>query len=175
MAISLVALTLALSIQTADVPAKGDVCSLPTPLRDALQQRFGSSRVLKIADLFEDERPLFQKEHPGACPGIARGQFFGPGQRPAIAIVLLDIEPKKNIRLVIARPALSTWTFVEADELDAGTTAVVSRATPEAGSVPKAKTDGKAVNEGVVLTSYETWKRLYSWNGRAFEKTVLTP
>ena len=103
MALSFVALALALSLQAGDTPPKGAACFLPKALGDALQQRFGSSRVLKPADLFEDERGLFQKEHPGGCPGIARGQFVGPGQRPAIALILLDVEPRKNIRLVVAR------------------------------------------------------------------------
>lgn len=36
------------------------------------------------------------------------------------------------MRLVLARPALSTWTFVEVDEMDTGTTAVVGRKGPGA-------------------------------------------
>ncbi len=170
MALPLMGLALALSLQAADASPKGDACSLPKALSDALQQRFGSSRVLKSADLYEDERGLFQKEHPGACPGIARGQFFGSGQRPAIAVILLDVEPKKNLRLVVARPALSAWTFVEVDEMDQGSTAVAGRKGPGAYTdLPSAK--ARTTNNDVVtLTGYESWQRVYIWNGRTFDR-----
>src|SRR5688572_33313166 len=114
----------------ADPAPKGDACAIPAALRDALQARFGTSRVLKATDLFEDERALFQKEHKGACPGISHGRFFGAKERPAMALVLLGVEPKKNLRLVVARPAMATWTFFEADELDQGSTPIAGRGGP---------------------------------------------
>jgi hypothetical protein len=169
-AFSLAALALALALQAAETPA-ADRCSLPKGLGEALQQRFGSSRMLKLADLFEDERTLFRKEHPGACPGIVRGQFFGSGQRPAIALVLLDVEPKKNLRLVVARPALASWTFIEIDEMDAGTTAVVGLKGP--GTYTDHATPAETrntPNDVVTLTGYESWQRVYVWNGRKFER-----
>lgn len=171
MTLSAVALALALSLQAGEAaPAAADACALPSGLRDALQERFGSARVLKPADLYEDERALFRKEHPGGCPGIARGQFFGSGQRPAIALILLEVEPRKNIRLVVARPALSTWTFVEVDEMDPGSTAVAGRKGPGAYTdLPTAK--ARTTNNDVVtLTGYESWQRVYIWNGRAFDR-----
>lgn len=170
MAFSFVALALALSIQAPDTQSKGDACALPPGLREALQQRFGSSRVLKSADLYEDERGLFQKEHPGACPGIASGQFFGSGQRPAVALILLDVEPKRNLRLVVARPALSAWTFVEVDEMDQGSTAVVGRKGPGAYTDLPSTKSRTTNNDVVTLTGYESWQRVYVWNGRAFER-----
>ena len=170
MALSLFALALGLSIQAAEPPAKGDACALPSGLREAVQQRFGSARVLRSADLFEDERGLFQKEHPGACPGLAHGQFFGPGQRPAIALILLDVEPKKNVRLVVARPALAIWTLVEVDEFDAGTTAVVGKSKPGPKASAGTTAAKPASTDSVSLTSYETWRRLYVWNGRRFDR-----
>lgn len=173
MAISFVTLALALSLQAADTAPKGDACSLPRALSDAVQQRFGSSRVLKAADLFEDERGLFQKEHPGGCPGIARGQFFGAGQRPAIALVLLEVEPRKNVRLVVARPALSTWTFVEVDEMDSGSTAVVGRKGPGAYRDLPSGAAKSTTNDVVTLTGYESWQRAYIWNGRTFDRLLV--
>ena len=170
MAVPLVALALALSIQTTEAPAGSEACALPSGLREAVQQRFGSSRVLAGSDLYEDERALFRKEHPGACPGIARGQFFGPGQRPAIALVLLDVEPKKNLRLVVARPALAAWTFVEVDEMDQGTTAVVGRKGPGTYTDRREPSTRSATNDVVTLTGYESWQRVYIWNGRKFER-----
>ena len=170
MAFPLVALALAVSIQAPEIPPRGDACSLPKGLSAALQQRFGSSRVLKPSDLFEDERGLFQKEHPGGCPGVARGMFFGPGQRPALAIVLLDVEPKKNLRLVVARPALASWTFVELDEMEPGSTAVVGTRGPGTYTDRHEPLTRKSANEVVTLTGYESWQRVYIWNGRKFER-----
>lgn len=170
MASSLVALALALSLQASEAASKGDACSLPKALSEAVQQRFGSSRVLKPSDLFEDERGLFQKEHRGACPGIARGLFFGPGQRPAVALVLLDVVPKKNLRLVVARPALASWTFVELDEMDQGSTAVVGSKGPGTYTDRHEASTRKSAHDVVTLTGYEAWQRVYIWNGRKFER-----
>lgn len=163
-------LGLALSARSEAIERKSDSCTLAPGLREALQQRFGTSRVLKTGDLYDDERGLFRAEHPGGCPGLATGRFFGPKERPAIALVLLGVEPKKNIRLVVARPALATWTLVELDEMDAGSTAVVSKDKPGTYTDPQSTTTRQSPNEVVALTSYETWRRVYVWNGRTFEK-----
>lgn len=165
------AVALALSMQAAEptLAASGpEPCALPAKLREALQERFGSSRVLTASDLYEDERALFRAEHPRGCPGVAVGKFFTASERPAYAVVLKGVEPKKNLLLVIARPALKAWILFEADELDAGATPAVGRA--------KAAVDQGATpvrggsRDAVTLTSYETWRRLYVWNGRAFER-----
>ena len=173
MASPLVAVALALSLQ-ADPAPRGDACALPAALRDALQARFGTSRILKAADLFEDERALFQKERRGACPGLAQGKFFGAKERPALALVLLDVEPKKNLRLVVARPAMSTWTFFEADELDQGSTPVAGRGDPGTFTDLGRSITRTSANEVVTLAGYETWQRVYVWNGRGFERLDLT-
>src|SRR6188768_2893406 len=157
MASSLLGLALALSFQ-ADPASKGDACALPKALSEALQARFGTSRVLKAADLFEDERALFQKEHKGACPGISQGRFFGAKERPALALVLLDVEPKKNLRLVVARPATSTWIFFEADELDPGSTPVAGSASPGTFTDLSKSITRTTATEVVTLAGYETWQ-----------------
>lgn len=171
--VSVIALAFVLSMQ-AEAATKGDSCALPAALRDALQARFGTSRILKAADLFEDERALFQKEHRGACPGISQGRFFGAKERPALALVLLDVEPKKNLRLVVARPAMSMWTFFEADELDQGSTPVVGTRGPGTYTDFGRSITRSSANEVVALAGYETWQRVYVWNGRGFEKLELT-
>ncbi len=150
--------------------AKADSCALPSGLRAAAQERFGSSRVLNLSDIYEDERAIFKEDHQGACPGMTTGRFFGAGERPATALVLLGVGPQKDIRLVVARPALSSWTFVELDRMDQGGTAVVSTGRPvDLMALP----DGKARtsdNDVLLLTAIETWQRAYVWNGRTFEK-----
>jgi hypothetical protein len=159
--------------QGAQGNAKADSCALPTALRAALQERFGSSRVLTLSDLYEDERATFNRDHKGACPGTTAGRFFGVGERPATAIVLLGVGPKQDMRLVVARPALSSWTFVELERMDPGGTAVVSTGRPgdlKAPSGAKARTRD---NDVLLLTAIETWQRAYVWNGRTFE-TVQT-
>jgi len=174
MSFALLALGLAL-FGPSEVPEpKTESCVLAPALREALQRRFGTSRVLEASDLYEDERDLFRKEHQGACPGMARGQFFGPRERPALALVLLGVEPRRNVRLVVARPALSTWTLVEVDEMDAGTTAVVSKDKPATYTDPRSKATRQSAGDVVVLTGYETWRRVYVWNGRTFERLQVT-
>jgi hypothetical protein len=151
-----------LALPAGAAQSSSGACALPAGLREAVQQRFGSARVFQASDLFEDERALFNAEHPGACPGLVQGQFFGAKERPATALLLVDVQPKGNLRLVVARPALKTWTFQEVDELDKGSTPVVS----------KNRGSGK---DTVVLTGYESWQRTFVWNGRAFERLPTTP
>jgi hypothetical protein len=148
----------------------GDPCILAPRLRDALQQRFGSSRVLTAADLYEDERSLFNADHRGGCPGVANGRFFGPKERPAIALVLLDVEPGKSVRLVVARPAMSTWTFLELDQMAEGSTAVVGVKGPGVYTDRAAPKTQRSTSDVVALTGYESWQRVYLWNGRNFER-----
>lgn len=171
--LALAVLSLSLSDVRAQGPApSGGPCALTPSLRDAVQQRFGAARVFKSSDLYEDERAIFNSEHPGACPGLIQGRFFGDKERPATAVLLIDVEPKKNLRLVVARPALSAWTFHEVDELDQGSTPVVSKKAPGTFADPR---DAKArpSSDAVVLTGYESWQRVYVWNGRAFEALKL--
>lgn len=146
----------------AGAKAEAESCGLPGALRAAVQERFGSSRILNLSDLYEEERAAFKAQHKGACPGMTTGRFFTATERPATAFVLLGVGPQKDMRLVVARPALSSWTFVEIDRMDAGGTAVVST-----GGSAGAK-DGHT--DRVLWTALETWQRAYTWNGRTFEK-----
>ena len=163
MFLATVALALASSVAQ-DVSSRSEPCALPASLRAALQSRFGSSRVLGAADLYEDERALFRADHPGACPGIKAGRFFGAAERPAVAVILLGVGPSKGGRLIVARPAMTTWILTEVDELREGSTAVV-------GSESGIKQGDKTAPDVLVLRAYEAWKRSYLWNGRAFEPT----
>jgi hypothetical protein len=167
-------LAVALLGQAAEPPAKADPCALPANLREALQQRFGSSRLLKAADLYADERELFSAEHRGACPGLANGRFFGPKERPALALVVLDVEPRRNVRLVVARPAMSVWTFFEVEELEQGSTAVVSTKGPGTYTDARTSTPRSSTNDVVVLTGLESWQRVFIWNGRVFQAVPLS-
>ena len=170
---SLAILALTLSVQAAAAPPIGAPCALPSSLSAALKEHFGSSRILKPSDLYEDERGLFSAEHKGACPGMTTGRFFGPKERPAIALVLFDAEPGKPGRLVVARPAMSTWTFFEITEVEAGSTAVVWREGPGIYRGPEEPKIRESKNDVVVLSGYDTWKRAYIWNGRVFDRLQL--
>ena len=163
-------LVLGLALAGSAAPAtRADPCPLVPSLRDALQQRFGSTRVLKTSDLFEDERGLFKADHPGACPGLAVGRFFGAKERAAIAILLLDVGPKRNVHLLVARPAMSSWTFFDVDEMDPGSTLVLWKDGP---ALYEGLHDGsriRATNDVISLVAYEASHRVYIWTGARFE------
>lgn len=169
MSFTLLALTFALSAVAQEPAPRNDACALPAALRGALQSRFGSSRVLTAADLYEDERTLFRADHPGACPGLRTGRYFSRQERPSTAIILMGVGPKKEVRLIVARPAMAGWTFHEVEVMDEGSTAVVWREGPGTYKDPYADKTKKTANDVVVLTGYESWQRVYIWNGRAFE------
>ncbi len=161
------AVALALAVSAAqDVAARSEPCALPAALRETLQSRFGSSRVLTAADLYEDERALFRADHPGACPGVRAGKFFGAAERPALAVILMGVGPRKDARLIVARPAMATWILFEVDELREGSTAVVGS---ESGLKVKGSPGDRTAPEVLTLSAYEAWKRVYRWTGRAFE------
>lgn len=144
-------------------------CALEPSLQEALLSKFGSSTVLTTADLFEDERKLFIEDHKAACPGLAKGQFFGAKQRPAIALIVTNVGPKGESVLVMARPALKTWIFLEVERMEKGSTAVVWKDDP--GSYDDGHGGPKKIapNDVVVLTGYEAWQRVYMWTGSKFE------
>lgn len=157
MFLSTFALALALSAAQ-EVASRSEPCVLPAALREALQGRLGSSRVLTHADLYEDERALFRADHPGACPGVRAGKFFGAKERPALAVIVMGVGPKKDLRLIVARPAMAAWVLFEVETMEQGSTAVVGS---ESGRTPP---------DTLTLSAYEAWKRVYRWNGRAFER-----
>lgn len=152
-----------------DVASRTEPCALPTALREALQSRFGSSRVLSSADLYEDERALFRADHPGACPGVRAGKFFGAQERPALAVIVMGVGPKKDVRLIVARPAMAAWVLVEVETMEQGSTAVVWKEGPGTYNDPYNEKTLKSASDVVVLTGYESWRRVYIWNGRAFD------
>ncbi|MEO8360236.1 MAG: hypothetical protein ABI672_09420 [Vicinamibacteria bacterium] len=158
----------------ADKKPVGGPCVLAPALRHAVQERFGSARVLSATDLFEDERKLFIEAHKAACPGLRTGHFFGSKAqtRPATALVLLDIGPKKEARLIVARPAGKTWVFVEVQTMDSGSTAVISTEGP--GSYKDETRTLTAKDDVVVLTGYGSWRRVYVWNGKTFDSVKTT-
>ena len=168
MVLSTLALALAFSAAQ-DVSPRSEACALPATLRAALQSRFGSSRVLSAADLYEDERAFFRADHPGACPGLRAGKYFGAAERPALAVIVMGVGPKKDARLIVARPAMAGWVLVDVETMDQGSTAVVSKEGPGKFTDPYKEKTLKSVNDVVVLTGYESWRRVYVWNGRAFD------
>ena len=171
LALAIVALALAGSAPPA---TRADPCLLAPALRDALQQRFGSTRVLKASDLFEDERKLFQADHPGACPGIASGKFFGAKERAATALLLLDVGSKRNVHLLVARPAMSSWTFFDLEEMDQGSTLVLWKDGPGHYEGPRDGPRIRATNDVISLVAYEATHRVYVWTGAKFEVVWLS-
>lgn len=166
---SLLILSLGLLAAAQETAPPGGPCALPATLREALSSRLGSSRILTAADLYEDERALFRADHPGACPGVRAGKFFGATERPALAIIVMGAGHGKDVRLIVARPAMAAWVLVEVETLEQGSTAVVGRQGPGTYTDPRKGKALKSANDVVVLTAYESWQRAYIWNGRAFD------
>ena len=155
--------------------ASGGACALDAKLRAELEKRYGTSRVLSQADLYEDERALYRKDHGPACPGIARGKFFSADERPATALLLMDVGPKAGVKLVVARPATTTWVFFEVEDLEKGSTAVIWKEGP--GTYDGTPYDDKKLtskNDVIALTGYESWQRVFIWTGTKFEYVQTT-
>lgn len=76
-------------IVASTLPAHAGSCDvLPSDAKVIMQQKFPGLRPKNLSDLSEDDRKLWLRAHPKACPGIASGHFEEAG-RVAYAILLV--------------------------------------------------------------------------------------
>jgi hypothetical protein len=157
------------SIAQVSRPTSGSNCALPTDLQSAISKKYQGSKVLSLADMVEDDRSFFQKDHGDRCPGLVQVDFYGDS-KPTWAIILLTgEEQKRQAKLVVAHKPDKSWRVTLLETAGESAPAVWSEGKGEYTDVYGEKKIS-ARRPVIVLCKYESWAILYSWSGTKVEK-----
>jgi hypothetical protein len=148
-------------------------CEFPAGLGAEIAEHYPGSHLITLAELSEDDKKFYQRDHGTRCPGIVKVDFYGDG-KPTWALVLISKaspNPKERTKLVVAHQLSSAWHFRQLDTTDDNP--VVWRQNPgKYQDVYKTATiDAKY--PVIVFCGYSSWAILYSWTGTKVQKIWL--
>src|SRR5437016_7556280 len=66
--------------------------------------------VVTLADLQDDDRGFFQKDHNNSCPGLVKVDFYGDG-KPTLALVLIKKDEAKESAILVSHQVEATWNI----------------------------------------------------------------
>lgn len=73
--------------------------AIPKELKATLQSRYPEWKLVRLADLPEDDQALWTQAHGVTCPGLARGNFSGaPGLQ--FGVLLRRDPPRQRLQLL---------------------------------------------------------------------------
>jgi hypothetical protein len=75
-------------------------CALADGLSSLIASKYPKAHVVRLSDLNQDDKTLFQKEHGSSCPGLTHRDFYGDG-KPTFALVLLRANGSHKAELVV--------------------------------------------------------------------------
>jgi hypothetical protein len=150
-----------------------DTCDLPKDLQREVASKYPGKKVVTLADLQDDDRGFFQKDHNNSCPGLVKVDFYGDG-KPTLALVLIgNGEGKDSSVLVVAHQVESAWN-ISALATGGPTVPVVWSLPPgEYQDVYGTKTL-RATRSVIVFTKYESWGILYAWTNKRVAKIWIS-
>src|SRR5438067_12392517 len=64
--------------------------------------------VVNLADLHDDDRGFFQKDHNNSCPGLVKVEFYGD-DKPTLPLVLIKKDEATESAILVAHHAEATW------------------------------------------------------------------
>jgi hypothetical protein len=146
-----------------------DACDLPKDLQREVASKYQGKRVVTLADLQDDDRGFFQKDHNNSCPGLVKVDFYGDG-KPTLALVLIgNGEGKHSSELVVAHRVEAAWNI--------STLATGGPTVPVVWSLPPGEYRDvygdktiRAIRPVIVFTKYESWGILYAWGNNRVAK-----
>jgi len=153
--------------------AAHDNCVLPQALDAKIAARFAGAHVVTLADLSEDNRNLYKKDHGSRCPGLVEINFYGDG-KPTWAVILISGDDPRQLksRLLVAHQKESTW------EIRSLATAigvpVVWQERPGRYKDMYGRMTIRSTTPVIVLCYYNSSTTVYAWNGRKIEEIWLT-
>jgi len=170
-AIFVTALWLLALVQGAAAQSSNDACDLPKDLQSIVEGKYPGTKIVTISDLNEDDKQLFEKEHAGACPGLANVDFYGDG-KPTLALALTTgTQASRKTKLVLAHNSGAAWKTVSLDSADGPAPVVWSDKPGEYKSVYQHKI--RATRPVIVFCGYSSWAVLYAWTGNRTAKLWL--
>jgi hypothetical protein len=170
---SVVSLYLFLHVPMAAGAPPGGACDLPKDLRSEVATKYPGKKVVTLADLQDDDRGFFQKDHNNSCPGLVSVDFYGDG-KPTLALVLIgNGEGKDSSVLVVAHQVESAWNI--------STLATGGPTVPVVWSLPPGKYQDvygnktlRATRPVIVFNKYESWGILYAWTNKRVAKIWIS-
>jgi hypothetical protein len=148
-----------------------DSCDPPPSLHEELSKKYPNMRPISLADLDEDDRKLFRKDHGIQCPGWVRVDFYGDGM-PTWAVVLIAGEnPNRKAELVVVRQGADGWVIRSLETTDGSP--VVWREGPGKYEDVYGNKTIRAASPVIVFCGYNSWAVVYSWTGSRVTKVWL--
>jgi hypothetical protein len=161
-----------LSFAKVGVAATKDACALPQGLDSEIAAKYPHAHIIRVADLYPQDKQLYEKDHRAQCPGLVSVNFYGDG-KPTWALVLISGKDPLHIRaeLLTARNVGPNWEMRSIEVTD-GKPVVWSEGPGKYRSVYRDKTI-QAANPVIVFCGYSSWAIVYAWNGKRIEKVWL--
>lgn len=172
LAVSAVVFYLFVSAQTA-IAASGDrACDLPRGLDQEILDKYPGRSIVRSADLSEQDKQLFEKDHDGRCPGLVKVDFYGDG-KPTWALVLIArAGSKSDAELVVAHKVHDAWETSLLEKAEDSVPVVWSEGPGEYQDVYHEKKI-RAVKPVIVFCGYSSWAIVYAWTGSEVEKVWI--
>jgi len=169
---SVVGFYLFLHIPMAVGASQVDPCDLPKDLRSEVATKYPGKKVVTLADLQDDDRGFFQKDHSDSCPGLVSVDFYGDGKLTLAMVLVGKGERKDSAILVVAHKVGVAW---KTTMLAAGgpTVPVVWSQDPGEYQDVYGQKKIRAARPVIVFCRYESWAILYAWTGSRVTKIWL--
>jgi hypothetical protein len=146
---------------------------IATKTRYKIATKFPGAHVVDLADLSEEDRNLYKKDHGLRCPGLVEVNFYGDG-KPTWTLVLISGQDPRQMKsqLLIAQRLESDWDI---HSLSVATgIPVVWRENPGKNKDIYGQKAIHAARPVVVLCYYYSSAVVFSWNGKNVEKVWLS-
>ena len=126
---------------------------------------------MRLSDLSEDDKQLFQKGHAEGCPGLVKVDFYGDG-KPTFALALTTkIQSYPRTKLVLAHRVGADWEVAILGKADGPIPVVWSQEPGEYKSVYEKRI--RATRPVIVFCGYSSWAVLYAWTNNRVAKIWL--
>jgi hypothetical protein len=66
-----------LSFAGVGVAATNDACELPQGLDRKVANKYPDAHIISVADLYPQDKQLYEKDHRAQCPGLVSVDFYG--------------------------------------------------------------------------------------------------
>lgn len=159
-------------IQAVAAAPPAERCVYPRGLQDEVSKKYPGTHLVRLADLDDYDRKLYQKDHGTRCPGLVRVNFYGDG-KPTWALVLTAGKgTEQKAELVVACQVGNNWEIRTLEKTDG--TPVVWREGPGKYDGMNEEKPLRAKNPVIVFCGYGSWAILYAWTGTEVKKIWIS-
>src|SRR5258708_4078245 len=159
-------------VQGAAAQSSNDVCDLPKDLQSALEGKFPRTRIVSFADLSQDDKEFFRKDHADTCPGLVKVDFYGNG-KPTFALALTTKSGAyASTKLVLAHKTQASWRVIILDKADGPVPVVWSEKPGEYKDIYGEKKI-LATRPVIIFCGYRSFTVVYAWTNGKVAKVWL--